>query len=128
MVFMTEKLLRKADIIWIKRALSGHYTIHLIEFNFLKIWNLCNVIAKKLTFLTNRKFISISWKVWTCLNFSTSWKWKWLNRIWHGRKIVVGKQKFELIWEISVNQISLQVIKMERKKARLSETERFIEL
>ena len=91
---------------------------------------LCNVIAKNLTFSTNWKLISISWKFSTCSNFSTNWKWKWMNRIQHGRKNVVGKPKFELIWKIIylINQISSHVIKMASKKARLSETERFIEI
>ena len=52
-----------------------------------------------------------------------------MNRIPHGRKNVVGKQKYELNWKIiSVNQISSYVIKMLSKKARLLETERFIEI
>ena len=77
------------QISWIKRAL--HYPFNWIP--FLQIKKLCNVIAKNLTFLTNRKLISISWKVWTCSSFSTNWKWKWMNRIRHGRK-------FELSWKI----------------------------
>ena len=81
----------------IKRAL--HYPFNWIR--FLEINKLCNVIAENLTFSTNRKLISISWKVWTCSNFSTNWKWKWMNRIRHGRRNVVGKQKFELIWKVT---------------------------
>ena len=77
----------------LKRAL--HYPFNWIR--FLEINKLCNVIAKNLTFSANRKLISISWKVWTCSNFSTNWKWKWMNRIRHGRKNVVRKQKFEWI-------------------------------
>ena len=97
---------------------------------YLEIKKLCSVIAENLIFSTNRKLISISWKVWTYSNFSTNWKWKWMNRIWHGRKNVVGKQKFELIWRIIIftNQISSHVVKMANKKARLSENEKFIEL
>ena len=75
-----------------------HYPFNWIR--FLEINKLCNVIAKNLTFSTNQKLISISWKVWTCSNFSTNWKWKWMNRIRHGRKNLEGKQKFELIWKI----------------------------
>ena len=91
----------------LKRAL--HYPFNWIR--FLEINKLCNVIVKNLT-------------------FSTNWKWKWMNRIRHGRKIVVGKQKFELIWKIIHlhNSNQSHVIKMARKKARLSETERIIEL
>ena len=81
---------------FLKRAL--HYPFNWIR--FLEINKLCNVIAENFTFSTNRKLISISWKVWTCSNFSTNWKWKWINRIRHGRKNLVGKQKFELIWKI----------------------------
>ena len=80
----------------LKRAL--HYPFNWIR--FLEINKLCNVIDENLTFSTNGKLISISWKVWTCSNFSTNWKWKWMNRIRHGRKNVVGKQKFELIWKV----------------------------
>ena len=79
-----------------RRALN--YPFNWIQ--FLEINKLCDVIAKNLTFSTNWKLISISWKVWTCSNFSTNWKWKWMNRIQHGRKNVVGEQKFELIWKI----------------------------
>ena len=51
-----------------------------------------------------------------------------MNRIRHGRKNAVGKQKFELIRKIiSINQLSSHIIKMASKKARVSETERFIE-
>ena len=86
-----------------------HYPFHWIR--FLEINKLCNVIAENLTFSTNRKLISISWKVWACSNFSTNWKWKWINRIQHGRKNVAGKQKFKLIWKI-IYQISSHVIKI----------------
>ena len=72
-----------------------HYPFNWIR--FVEINKLCNVKAENLTFSTNRKLISISWK---CSNFSTNWKWKWMNRIRHVRKIVIGKQKFELIWKI----------------------------
>ena len=72
---------------WIKRELP--YPFNWIR--FLEINKLCNVIVKNLTFSTNPKLISISWKVWTFSNFSTNWKWKWMNRIRHGRKNVVGK-------------------------------------
>ena len=37
-------------------------------------------------FATNRKSISINWKVEKCWSFSTNWKQKWKNRIRHGRK------------------------------------------
>ena len=84
---------------------------YLFQINAFEINKLCNLIAENLTFSTNRKLISISWKVWACSNFSTNWKWKWINRIQHGRKNVVGKQKFELIWKI-IYQISSDVIKI----------------
>ena len=74
-----------------------HYLFNWIR--FLEIKKLCNVIAENLTFSKNRKLISISWEVWTCSNFSFNWKWKLMNRIRHGRKNVVGKEKFELIWK-----------------------------
>ena len=80
--------------------------VTLVPFNwirFLEMNKLCHVIAKNLTFSTNQKLISISWKVWTCSNFSTNWKWKWMNRIRHGRKNVVGKQ----IWVNLRNNVSL---------------------
>ena len=88
--------------VYIRRVL--HYPFNWIR--FLEINKLCNAIAKNLTFSTNRKLISISWKVWTCSNFSTNWKWKWMNRIRHGKKKAVEKQKFELIWESLWNILS----------------------
>ena len=63
-----------------------HYPFNWIR--FLEINKLCNLMAKNLTFSTNRKL------------FSISWKWKWMNRIRHRRENVVRKQKFELIWKI----------------------------
>ena len=36
--------------------------------------------------------------------FFNNWKWKWMNRIRHRRKNVVGKQKFELIWKVISNK------------------------
>ena len=107
---MVSRVRAENQISWIKRAL--HYPFNWIP--FLQINKLCNVIAKNLTFLTNRKLISISWKVWTCSSFSTNWKWKWMNGIRHGSKNVVGKRGRKT--EIWVNQISSDVI------------ERFIEL
>ena len=91
---------------------------------FLEINKFCNVMTKNLTFSKNRKLISTSWKV------STNWKWKWMNRVRHGRENVVGKQKFGLIWKIIYLCKSNQshVIKTASKKARFSETGRFIEL
>ena len=85
----------------VKRAL--HYPFNWIR--FLEMNKLCNVIAKNLTFSTNRKLISISWKVSTCSNISTNWKWKWMNHISHGRKNVLEKRRFKLIWKI----LSLQI-------------------
>ena len=55
---------------------------------FLEINKSCNLMAENLTFSTNRKL------------FSISWKWKWMNRIRHRRENVVRKQKFDLIWKI----------------------------
>ena len=79
-----------------KRILTRelHYPVNWIR--LLEINKLCNVIAKDLAFSTNRKLISIIW----CPNFSANWKWKWMNCIRHGKKNVVGKQKFQLISEV----------------------------
>ena len=66
-----------------------HYPFN---WRFLEINKLRNVIAENLIFSKNRKLISISWKAWTCSNFSTNWKW--MNCIRHERKKVVGKEKF----------------------------------
>ena len=49
----------------IKRAL--HYLFNWAW--FLEINKLCNVATKNLRFSTNRKFISLNWKVWTYSNF-----------------------------------------------------------
>ena len=59
-----------------------HYPFNWIR--FLEINKLCSVITEHLTFSTNWKLISISW----CPNFSTNWKWKWMNRIRRGKKNV----------------------------------------
>ena len=32
--------------------------------------------------------------------FFNKWKWKWMNRIRHGRRNAAGKQEFELIWKV----------------------------
>ena len=66
-----------------------HYPLNWIL--FLEINKLYNVITEDWSFSTNRNLISINGKVWTSLNFSTNWHWKWMNRIWHGKKNVVGK-------------------------------------
>ena len=50
------------------------------------------VSPENLTFSINRKLISINWK------------WKWMNRIRYGRKNVVEKQKFELIWKMYISK------------------------
>ena len=83
-------------LVVIKRALQ--YPLNWIR--FIEINKLRNVITENLTFSINRKLISISWNVWTCSNFSTNWKWKWMNRIQHESKNVVVKQKVECIWKI----------------------------
>ena len=71
----------------------------------------CHSLYHSLSFVITRCIThchSLSFVVTQCTSrlsfykrsFSTNWKWKWMNRIQHGKKDVVGKQKFELSWKI----------------------------
>ena len=56
-------------------------------------------------FSINRKIFQLhDWKILTSSNFTTNWKWKWLNHIRHGRKTVAGKKTRGVGFQRSVNR------------------------
>ena len=84
---------------------------HSLSFVVTRCTTRCHLLHHSLSFVITRCIThchSLSFVVTQCTSrlsfykrsFSTNWKWKWMNRIQHGKKDVVGKEKFELSWKI----------------------------